>query len=75
MIFEGYNNTYNTARQSTESATPEHSGVEEIKLLLFESIYWMNMNNNIEEKVKKNSSTCLDLGATWPKYKRSHTKY
>ena len=40
-----------------------HMGIEMTRLLAYESIYWINMNADIEETVK-NSITSLDFLAT-----------
>ena len=43
-------------------------GIEKASLLPCESIYWVNMNANIEEAIKK-FSTCLEFQATSTKNK------
>ena len=43
-------------------------GIEKTRLLACESIYWINMNGDIEEIVKK-CIPCLDFQATQPKNK------
>ena len=45
-----------------------HMGIKKIKLLAWESIYWVNINNDIENHVK-NSSTFLEFQQMQPKEK------
>ena len=45
-------------------------GIEETKLLVHESIYWVNINKYIENYVK-NCSTCLEFQQTHSKEKKT----
>ena len=45
-----------------------HMGIEKTKLLACESVYWVNINNDIENHVK-NCSMCLEFQQTQPKEK------
>ena len=40
-----------------------HMGIEKIRLLAHESVYWVNMNEDIENTVKE-YATCLDYQQT-----------
>ena len=48
-----------------------HMGIKKTKLLVHESIYWVNINNDIENHVE-NCSTCLEFQQTQPKKKTIH---
>ena len=48
-----------------------HMGIEKTKLLMCKTVYWVNINNNIENHVK-NCSTCLEFQQTQPKEKIIH---
>ena len=41
-------------------------GIEKVKLLAWDSIYWVNVNNDIENYTK-NCNTCLEFQQTQPK--------
>ena len=45
--------------------------LKKIKLLVHESLYWVNINNDIENHVK-NCSTCLQFQQTQPREKTIH---
>ena len=46
-----------------------HMGIEKTKLLACESIYWPNINDEVENFIKK-CSTCLTFQQTQPKEKK-----
>ena len=46
-----------------------HMGIEKRRLLVHQSIYWINMNAADIEEMLKNCHKCLDFQATQPKYK------
>ena len=46
-------------------------GREKMKLLVCESVYWVNMNDDIEEHIK-DCMTCLTFQQTQPKDKMIH---
>ena len=48
-----------------------HMGIEKTKLLAHESIYWININGDIEKHIKS-CCTCLDYQQTKPKEKIIH---
>ena len=48
-----------------------HMGIEKTKLLAHDSIYWVNINNDIENHVK-NCGTCLEFQQMQPKEKTIH---
>ena len=48
-----------------------HMGIEKTKLLMCESVYWVNINNNIENHVK-NCNTCFEFQQMQPKEKIIH---
>ena len=56
-----------------EQLHASHMGIEKTKLLACESIYWTNINDDIEKHIK-NCSTCLDFQQTQPKEKIMHPK-
>ena len=46
-------------------------GIEKTKLLVCKSVYWVNINNDIENYVT-NFSTCLEFQQKQPKEKTIH---
>ena len=48
-----------------------HMGIEKSKLLAHESIYWVNINDDIENFIK-NCTTCLTFQQTQPRDKMIH---
>ena len=46
-------------------------GIKKTKLLMHESVFWVNINNDIENHVK-NCSMCLEFQQTQPKEKNIH---
>ena len=48
-----------------------HMAISKTKLLACKSVYWVNINNDIESLVK-NCSTCLEFQQTQPKEKTIH---
>ena len=46
-------------------------GIKNTKLLACKSVYWVNINNDIENHIK-NCSTCLEFQQTQPKEKNIH---
>ena len=48
-----------------------HIGIEKTKFLACESVYWVNINDDIENFIK-NCTTCLTLQQTQPKDKMTH---
>ena len=54
------NNIGITARQSIKQPQLNHMDIEKTRLIVFESMYWVNINANIEETIK-NCPTCLDF--------------
>ena len=47
----------------------KHMGIEKTKLLVWESIYWPNISNDIEKYIK-NCTTCLTFQKMQPKEER-----
>ena len=58
-------------QQALDQPLVIHMGIEKTELLACESIYWVNINNDIENYVK-NCSTCLDFQQKQPKEKTIH---
>ena len=58
-------------QQAPDQLHINHMGIEKTKLLVCRSIYWVNINNDIENYVK-NCSTCLEFQQTQPKEKTIH---
>ena len=48
-------------------------GIKKTKLMACESMYWTDINDDIEKQIK-NCCTCLDFQQTWPKEKIWHHK-
>ena len=58
-------------QQTQDQLHVNHMGIEKTKLLVFESIYWVNINNDTENYIK-NCSTCLEFQQTQPKENTIH---
>ena len=58
-------------QQALKHLNINHMGIEKTKLLVYESVYWMRMNADIENHIK-NCSTCLEFQQTQPKEKHIH---
>ena len=48
-----------------------HMGIEKPKLLVCKSVYWVNINNDIENHIK-NCNMCLEFQQTQPMEKAIH---
>ena len=48
-----------------------HMGIEKTKYIMCESIYWADINTNIEKHIK-NCTTCLEFQQTQPREKIVH---
>ena len=57
--------------QVLEQLHINHMGIEKAKLLVYTSIYWANMNDSIENFIKK-CTTCLTFQQMQPKNKIIH---
>ena len=57
--------------QALEQFHINHMGIEKTKLLACKSIYWVNINNDIENYVKK-CITCMEFQQMQPKEKTIH---
>ena len=55
-------------QQALNQVHGNHMGMEKMKLLVCKSIYWVNINNDVDNYVK-NYSTCLVFQQTQPKEK------
>ena len=49
----------------------KHMGIKKTKLFMCESVYWVNINNNIDNHIK-NCNICLEFQQTQPKEKILH---
>ena len=58
-------------QQAIDQLHVNHMGIEKTKLLACKSIYWVNVNNDIENYIK-NCSTCLEFQQTQPMDKIIH---
>ena len=58
-------------QQVLDQLHTSHMGIEETKLLRCESIYWVNINTDIEKHIK-NCNTCLEFQQTQPKAEIMH---
>ena len=58
-------------QQALDQLHVNHMDIETTKLLACESVYWVNINNDIENHVI-NYSTCLEFQQTQPKEKTVH---
>ena len=58
-------------QQTLDELHVNHMGIEKTKLLAHKSIYWVNVNNDIESYIK-NCNTCLEFQQTQPKEKIVH---
>ena len=57
--------------QAQDQLHINHMGIEKTKFLACESIYWANINDDIEN-LMKNCTTCLTFKHTQPKEKIHH---
>ena len=57
--------------QTLDQLHMNHMGIEKTKLLALESIYWININDDIENFIR-NCTTCLSFQQTQPKDKTIH---
>ena len=58
-------------QQVLDQLHTNHMGIEKTKLLMCESIYWANINTDIEKHIK-NCTTCLEFQQMQPKEKILH---
>ena len=58
-------------QQALDQLNVNHMGIEKTKLLTCKSMYWVNLNNDIENHVQ-NCSKCLEFQQTQPKEKTIH---
>ena len=61
----------NLRHQILEQLHTNHMGIEKIKLLAHESVYWSSINADIDNFIK-NCPTCLHFQLTQPKEKIIH---
>ena len=61
-------------QQVLDQLHPNHIGIEKTKLLTHESVYWININTDIENHIKS-CNTCLEFQQTQPRgrYTSWHT--
>ena len=58
-------------QQVLDQLHPNHMGIEKTKLITHESVYWVNINTDIEKHIK-GCNTCLEFQQTQPKEKIIH---
>ena len=58
-------------QQMLDQLHTNHMGIEKMKLLACKSIYWVNINTDIEKHIK-NCNMCLEFQQVQPKEKTVH---
>ena len=69
------NNTCNTVWQGTTTAAHEQMGIGKTKLLVYKSIYWISLNADIKEIIKKIVPLSWPCKQYDPKMRQCPTKY
>ena len=68
---QAHSHTNQSQATGARSTSHNHMGIEKMKLLAHESVYWYNISADIEEYIK-NCATCLEFQQTQPKEEIIH---